>query len=164
MTKVFGIVGWKNSGKTTLMERLIAHFDEMGLYVGAIKRAHHTVQLDQPGTDSFRYRESGARQVALVSQSRVGFFEERRDLGEPELPRIIAQFADADLILIEGFKTSPHPKIEARRAINKNKGPLGSASKKIVAIASDFDEEETGILPHFALDDVNAIARFILNY
>lgn len=164
MTVIFGVAGWKNSGKTTLMSRLVAHFDGVGLKTGAIKRAHHSIQLDTPGTDSFRYRESGAAKVALVSESRVGYFEERRDEGEPELSDVIDRLMPCDIILIEGFKTGLHPKIETRRKEGRENRPLGDAAHYIAAVAGDSQDFAVPGLPFFDLNDIPAIADFVLNF
>ena len=106
---VFGITGWKNAGKTTLVERLVAEFVRRGFRVATIKHAHHDVEIDQPGRDSFRHRAAGAVEVALVGGRRYAIMREQ---DEPTLAEVLARLSPADLILIEGYKREPHPKIE----------------------------------------------------
>ena len=111
MNPVFGITGWKNAGKTTLTERLVAEFVRRGWKVATVKHAHHAADIDHPGTDSFRHRAAGATEVALVTAGRFAIVREQE---EPSLGEVLARLAPADLVLVEGFKTAPHPKIEVR--------------------------------------------------
>ncbi|MGD0533655.1 MAG: molybdopterin-guanine dinucleotide biosynthesis protein B [Methyloceanibacter sp.] len=161
---VFGITGWKNSGKTTLTARLIAEFTKRGYVVSAIKHAHESFDIDQPGRDSYRLREAGARRVVLSSPKRWALMHELRD--EPEMPldQILAEVGDSDLVLIEGYKREPFPKIEIRRDGGASRQPLAKSSPQIVAIASDRPSEEEDGLPTFHLDDVSAMADFIVQY
>lgn len=157
---VFGITGWKNSGKTRLVTRLVAEFTARGLKVSTVKHAHHSFDIDHPGTDSFRHREAGAQQVALVSGRRWALMHELNGDEEPPLNEILARLAPCDLILIEGYKRESHPKIEARRAESADRGALAPRDPNILAVASDHDlPAET--LPVFHLDDVPAMADFI---
>ena len=112
---VFGITGWKNSGKTTLTARLIAEFTGRGYRVCAVKHAHESFDIDQPGRDSYRLREAGARRVLLSSPRRWALMHELS--GDPEMPldRLLGEAAGFDLVLIEGYKREPFPKIEIRR-------------------------------------------------
>ena len=109
--RVFGVTGWKNSGKTMLVERLIAEFVRRGWRVSAVKHAHHDVDIDQPGRDSFRHRVAGASEVALVGGRRYAIMREQ---AEPTLAEVLARLAPADLVLIEGYKREAHTKIEVR--------------------------------------------------
>jgi len=153
---VFGVTGWKNAGKTTLVERLIAEFVRRGLRVATIKHAHHDVEIDQPGRDSFRHRAAGAVEVALVGGLRYAIMREQE---EPTLAEVLVRLAPADLILIEGFKREPHPKIEVRGG----SGPsLAANDPSIVAIAADAAPSDTQ-LPWFKRDDVTGIADFVAN-
>jgi molybdopterin-guanine dinucleotide biosynthesis protein B len=153
---VFGVTGWKNAGKTTLVERLIAEFVRRGLRVATIKHAHHDVEIDQPGRDSFRHRAAGATEVALVGGLRYAIMREQE---EPTMAEVLARLAPADLILIEGFKREPHPKIEVRGG----SGPsLAANDPSIVAIATDAAPTDTH-LPWFKRDDVTGIADFVAN-
>jgi molybdopterin-guanine dinucleotide biosynthesis protein B len=161
--RVFGVVGWKNSGKTTLMAKLIAEFARRGVTVAAVKHAHHEFDVDQPGRDSFKFRQAGAREVAVVSSRRVAIMHELRGEDEPELEAVIERLRGSELILVEGFKTRGHPKIEARRSDAAQRDPLAGAVPNVVAIAADH-ETDGGRLPVFALDDAAAIADFISAY
>lgn len=153
---VFGVTGWKNAGKTTLVERLIAEFVRRGLRVATIKHAHHDVEIDQPGRDSFRHRAAGATEVALVGGLRYAIMREQE---EPTLAEVLARLAPADLVLIEGYKREPHPKIEVRGG----PGPsLAADDSSIVAIAADTAPTDTR-LPWFKRDDVNGIADFVVH-
>ena len=109
--KLFGVVGWKNSGKTGLMERLIAAFAAQGLSVSAIKHAHHTFDVDHPGKDSYRHRAAGATEVLLSSRNRWALMHELRDAAEPPLEALIARLSPVDLVLVEGYKRDRHPKV-----------------------------------------------------
>lgn len=158
--RVFGIAGWKNSGKTTLTERLVAEFTRRGFAVSTVKHAHHAFDIDKEGTDSFRHRAAGAREVAIVSEGRWALMHELRGEREPPLDRILERLAACDLVLIEGYKREPHPKIEARRRDAKDTAPLSVADPAIVAVASDAPQPgET--LPVFDIDDIRSIADFI---
>jgi molybdopterin-guanine dinucleotide biosynthesis protein B len=156
MTKpfVFGITGWKNAGKTTLTERLVAEFVRRGWRVSTIKHAHHTVDIDQPGTDSFRHRAAGATEVALVGGQRYAIMREQ---AEPPLSEVLARLGPADLVLIEGYKRESHPKIEVRAG---DVPSLAANDPAIVAIAADAAPFDT-TLPWFRRDDIAAIADFI---
>jgi molybdopterin-guanine dinucleotide biosynthesis protein B len=150
---VFGVTGWKNAGKTTLTERLVAEFVRRGWTVATVKHAHHAADIDTPGTDSFRHRAAGAAEVALVTGQRYAIVRER---GEAALAEVLARLAPADLVLVEGYKREPHPKIEVRAAESP---PMDAAIHNIVAIASDRRPPDGP--PWFARDDVGAIADFI---
>ena len=159
-TPIFGITGWKNSGKTTLTTRLIAEFVRRGHRVASVKHAHHAFDVDTPGTDSFRHREAGASEVAIASGARVALMQELRGAEEPGLAEILDRLAPADLVLIEGYKREGHPKIECRRAEGAPGKALAPADPTVVAVASDMPVD-TRPLPCFDLDDIGAIADFI---
>ncbi|MGR3494714.1 molybdopterin-guanine dinucleotide biosynthesis protein B [Citreimonas sp.] len=158
--KLYGVTGWKNAGKTTLMERLVTEITGRGLRVSTVKHAHHDTDVDQPGRDSFRHRQAGASQVMLASPRRWALMTELRDAPEPALEDLLPRLDPVDLVLVEGYKRAPHPKIEAWRAIN-GKLPLATKNDTIRAIAAD-GPVETG-LPVLDLDDVVAVADFILS-
>ncbi|MCZ4353142.1 molybdopterin-guanine dinucleotide biosynthesis protein B [Roseovarius aestuarii] len=163
--KVFGITGWKNAGKTGLMERLVTDITARGLSVSTIKHAHHSFDVDQPGRDSFRHRAAGAQEVLLASAHRVALMQELRGAPEPSLDQLLARMSPVDLILIEGYKRSPHPKVEAVRAIN-NHPLLAKDDSTIRAIACDDapDLDKTAFNGAvFNLNDTAAIAGFILS-
>lgn len=162
-TPVFGITGWKNSGKTQLVTRLVAEFTARGFRVSTVKHAHHNFDIDRPGADSYRHREAGASEVALVSGRRWALMHELRNEEEPTLAEILSRLAPCDLILIEGYKREDHPKIEARRTETVDRGPLAPKDPNILAVAADHAlPEET--LPVFDLDDVSAMTDFIQDH
>ena len=156
--KVYGIIGWKNSGKTSLMERLVAKITGQGFSVSTVKHVHHAVDLDQPGKDTFRHRTAGAREVVLASADRFALMVEHRG-PEPELAAVLARLAPFDLVLVEGYKRDAHPKIEVWRAATGQ--PLIQPGDPLVrAVATDA----ALVLPVPVLDlnDTDAVARFIL--
>ena len=157
--RVLGITGWKNSGKTTLTERLVAELAGRGWKVSTVKHAHHDFDIDKPGSDSFRHRQAGAAEVAIVSDRRWALMHELRGEAEPPLEQILARLAPCDLVIVEGYKREGHAKIEARRLDAKDTTPLSSADPAIVAIAADHPVEGEK-LPVFRLDDISAIADF----
>jgi len=156
---IYGVTGWKNSGKTGLVERLVTEFTTRGLRVSTIKHAHHVFDVDQPGTDSHRHRQAGASEVLLASGRRVALMQELRGADEPKLAELLVRLSPVDLVLIEGYKREAHPKIEAHRASTGN--PLIAPDDDTVrAVASD--SELPLDRPVFDLDDTGAIADFIL--
>ena len=159
-TPVFGVTGWKNSGKTTLVTRLVAEFTRRGLKVSTVKHAHHAFDIDKPDTDSFKHRQAGASEVMIVSGYRWALMHELRDEDEPPLEAALARISPCDLIVVEGYKREGHPKLEARRAESQKSEKLAPGDPSIVAIASDHDTEG-GTLPVFPLDDAAAICNFI---
>lgn len=159
--RVFGITGWKNSGKTTLTERLVTELVERGFRVSTIKHAHHDFDIDIPGTDSFRHRAAGASEVAVVSANRWALMHETRDNSEAELADILAHLSPCDLVLVEGYKREHHLKIEARRKNTATRAPLSETDPHIVAVAADHTIPDAR-LPVFDLDDIPGIADFIV--
>ena len=159
--KIFGVTGWKNSGKTGLMERLITEFTARGLSVSSIKHAHHSFDIDHPGRDSYRHRDAGARQVLLASRNRWALMHELRDEDEPSLGDLLKQLSPVDLVLIEGYKRDRHPKIEAHR---KETGQplIAPEDETIVAVASDTSVSVDR--PVLDLNDTASIANFIAQY
>lgn len=162
MAFVFGITGWKNSGKTTLTERLVSEFVRRGRRVSTVKHAHHSFDIDTEGTDSFRHRAAGAGEVAIVSGNRWALMHELRDEAEPPLEAILVRLSPCDIVLVEGFKRDSHPKIECRRRQARDTAPLGPDIPNVVAIAADHAVADAA-RPVFSLDDVAAIADFIEN-
>lgn len=164
-TKVFGITGWKNSGKTGLVVSLVAQLKARGYRVATIKHAHHTFDVDQPGKDSYRHREAGAEQVLIASRQRWALLHELSDQPEPTLAQLLDKLTPVDIVLVEGFKASPHPKLAVIRP-QHNPEPLPDA-EPLVAIASDdpVNPADYGCNgPRFALDDTGAICDFIVDY
>lgn len=157
--RLYGVTGWKNAGKTTLVERLVAHFTAVGLTVATVKRAHHDARTDTPGTDSDRHRAAGARQVLLVTPARWALMTEAP---EPPLKALLARLDPADLVLVEGYKHAPHPKIECHRAAAARGQPIAATNPTIDALASDAPDTLPPLgRPLFLLDDIPAIAGFI---
>ncbi|WP_238368402.1 molybdopterin-guanine dinucleotide biosynthesis protein B [Mesobacterium pallidum] len=156
--RIYGVTGWKNAGKTGLMERLVAEFTARGLTVSTVKHAHHSTDVDQPGTDSHRHRQAGAGQVLLASPNRWALMTELRGADEPPLAELLTQLAPCDLVLVEGYKQAPHPKVEAWRVENA-KPPIAETNPTIRALA--IKGEVTTPLPRLDLDDTAAIADFI---
>ena len=156
--KLWGIAGWKNSGKTGLMERLVAEFTARGLRVSTVKHAHHSFDVDHPGKDSYRHRAAGAAQVMLSSGTRWALMTELQGADEPPLVNLLAQLAPVDLVLVEGFKRESHPKIEAHRT-ETGQGLLAPGDPTIHAVASDSAPETDR--PVLDLDNTRAIADFI---
>src|SRR5918998_4137865 len=152
MSPVFGVTGWKNSGKTTLVTRLVAEFTRRGYAVSTVKHAHHEFDIDKPNTDSFRHREAGAREVMIVSGHRWALMHELRDEAEPPLGAALERLSPCDLILVEGYKREGHPKIETRRRGAARGDPLAPGDPSIVAVAADFDTDPDG-RNLFGLDD-----------
>lgn len=157
--RLYGVVGWKNSGKTGLVERLVSEITGRGFTVSTIKHAHHKVDVDQPGTDSYRHRQAGAEEVILASGGRVAIMQELRGAPEPGLSDLVARLSPVDLVLVEGYKREAHPKIEAHRA-ETGQPLIAREDDTVRAIASDEALEIDR--PVLDLDDTAAIANFIL--
>ncbi len=158
--KVFGIAGFKNSGKTTLVVELVGEFSGRGLRVATVKHAHHEFDIDQPGKDSYRHRAAGAEEVIVASRRRWAHVRELGDAPEPSLDELLGRFGDVDIVLIEGYKHGDHPKIEVRR-IALDHPPLVGESDTIRAVVADGPLDDLPV-PLLARDDVAAIADFIL--
>jgi molybdopterin-guanine dinucleotide biosynthesis protein MobB len=157
--RLYGVTGWKNAGKTGLMERLVAEMVARGLRVSTVKHAHHSFDVDHPGRDSYRHRQAGAGEVLLASRQRVALMRELRGQEEPALADLLAMLAPCDLVLIEGYKRDRHPKVEAYRAETGN-ALIAPGDPTIRAVASDVALDLDR--PVFDLDDTGAIADFIL--
>lgn len=156
--RVYGVIGWKNSGKTSLMERLVSEITRRGFSVSTVKHVHHTVDLDQPGKDTYRHRAAGAREVVLASADRLAIMVEHRG-PEPELPAVLARLAPVDLILVEGYKRDAHPKVEVWR--EETGHPLIQPGDPLVrAVATDASLSLP--VPVLDLNDTRAVADFIL--
>ena len=163
---VFGITGYSGAGKTTLLEALIPLFVARGLRVSLIKHTHHDFDIDKPGKDSWRLREAGCAEVMLLSNRRWALMHELRGAAEPSLDQQLALLAPCDLVLIEGYKDAPYPKLEVYRLDNETPLLLATAPGNIVAVASDTAITlPSGIdIPVFDLGDREGIANFILAY
>ena len=159
---VFGLAGWSGSGKTSLLIRLLPELTGRGLLVSTVKNAHHNFDVDQPGKDSHAHREAGAHEVMVSSQHRWALMHENRGGAEPDLAALVSHMTAVDLVLVEGFKSYPHPKLEVHRAA-LGKPILCGGDDHIVAVASDGPLSGVKI-PVLDLDDTVAIADFIVQH
>ncbi len=164
--RVFGITGWKNSGKTTLVAALVAEFTARGLQVSTVKHAHHDFEIDQEGTDSWKHRKAGAKETALVSSRRWALMHELKEEDEPSLEDMLDKLAPCDLVLVEGFKRAHHPKIETIRNADSGKSkqaPVWQDNDTVVAIATP-DPDTNCSLPRFHLNAISEITDFIIDH
>ena len=156
--KVVGIIGWKNSGKTFLAQKIIKKLNEKGLSVSSIKRAHHDFDIDKPDTDSYLHRKSGSKQVIISSAKRWAKITELDGEKEKKLSELLNELKKPDIVIVEGFKHETHPKIEI---INTSKSEhLFKQLKNIVAIISD--EKLSIPIPQFKKNEIDLIVEFIL--
>jgi molybdopterin-guanine dinucleotide biosynthesis adapter protein len=160
--RTIGFAGWSGAGKTTLIVKLIPELNRRGLSVSTIKHAHHNFDLDQPGKDSYEHRAAGAEEVLVASANRVALMRELRGAPEPSLGELFRLLKNVDLVLVEGFKRDPLPKIEIFRAAN-GKPPLYPDDRNIVALISDAATLSSG-LPHASIDDIAAAADLLLEH
>ncbi len=159
--KIFGFAGYSGSGKTTLIEKLIPLFVQRGLKVSLVKHAHHTFDVDQPGKDSFRHRHAGCTEVLVTSSRRWAMMHELRGAAEPTLKEQIERLSPCDLLLVEGFKHEPIPKLEVYRA-EVGESMIHPHDSNIVAIASDARVDTK--LPQLDINAPEAIAAFVLQH
>jgi molybdopterin-guanine dinucleotide biosynthesis protein B len=159
--KVIGIAGYSGSGKTTLIEKLIPVLVREGLRVSLIKHAHHEFDVDQPGKDSYRHRHAGCSEVLISSSKRWALMHELRGAEEPRLQELLAQLAPCDLVIIEGYKAEPVPKVEVHRRAGHTP-LLHPGDANVVAVATDEPLETR--LPQLDVNDAEAVARFIVHY
>ena len=159
--RIFGFAGWSGSGKTTLLTAVIPELMARGLRVSTIKHAHHEFDIDRPGKDSWRHREAGAREVMVASTRRWAIMHELRGDPEPTLEELVARMSPVDLLLVEGWKRHPHPKIEVHRP-SLGKKLLYPDDPHVVAIASD--EALAAPIPLLPLGDAGAVAAFISDH
>ncbi len=156
--KTIGFIGYSNSGKTTLIEKLIPIFRARGLSVSAIKNAHHGFDMDRPGKDSFRYREAGAGQVLIATGQRWALLTETPEQSAT-LEELLHRLDACDLVIIEGFKSEGRvPRIEVRRTAN-TEPPIFPHDPNVIAVAADYEVETD--LPRLDLNDPEAVADFI---
>jgi molybdopterin-guanine dinucleotide biosynthesis adapter protein len=156
---VIGIAGWSGAGKTTLLTRVIPRLVARDLRVSTIKHAHHAFDVDQPGKDSHTHRMAGATEVLVSSANRFALMHELRGKREWTLDALLEKLSEVDLVLVEGFKTQAHPKLEVFRGV-VGKPPLHPEDENIVAIASDGPLEAR--VPVVSLDDVEAVADILV--
>lgn len=160
--KALGIAGWSGSGKTTLILSLLGEFARRGLRVSTVKHAHHKVEIDTPGKDSYEHRAAGAHEVMLITGKRFALMHDFPNPDEETpLADLVARMAPVDLLLIEGFKSYPHPKLEVHRP-SVGKPLLASQDPYIIGIACDDDPAMSLSLPCLPLNDPAAVADFVL--
>ena len=162
MQKVIGVCGFKNSGKTTLVEKLVRYLTEQGFKISTVKHAHHDFDIDHEGRDSFRHRKAGATEVAVVSQNRFAIMNELRGAEPPALDAILEKLSACDLVIVEGYKRDTHDKIEVRN-LDINHPVLAGADPSIVAIAANGGIANAAV-PVFNRDDVSNLAQFIIKH
>ena len=160
--RVLGLAGWSGSGKTTLVTRLIPALRAQGLRVSTLKHAHHDFDVDQPGKDSYEHRAAGAAEVLVSSARRWALMHELRGAPELTLAELLARMTRVDLVIVEGFKRDRHPKLEIHRP-SVGKPLLCREDETIRGIATDVPVPGLPV-PRIALDDVPAIARFVLEH
>ncbi|MGE5504622.1 MAG: molybdopterin-guanine dinucleotide biosynthesis protein B [Actinomycetota bacterium] len=160
--RVFGITGRSGSGKTTLMVRLLPWLRQIGISVSTVKQAHERFDVDQPGKDSYEHRMAGAREVMVASARRWALMHEYRDHPEYTMDQLLARMTPVDLVLVEGFRTWAHDRIEVVRA-STGRDPLYPGDKRVVAVASDGPLPDCPV-PVLDLDDVEAIGRLVLKH
>ena len=159
--KIFGFAGYSGSGKTTLIEQLIPRFTARGINVSLIKHAHHTFDVDAPGKDSYRHRKAGCTEVLVTSSRRWALMHELRGAPEPSLQELVARMSACDLLLVEGFKREPIPKLEVYRR-DVGEPLIHPHDQNIVAIASDAPVEAP--IPRLDLNAPDDIAAFVLRH
>ncbi len=158
-TRVLGVVGWSGSGKTTLLVKLIPLLASRGLRVATLKHAHHSFDVDKPGKDSYEHRKAGASEVIVSSSRRWVHMHEVGTGTEATLAELLRKLSPCDLVLIEGYKSERHPKMEVfRQAVGKS--PLHVGDDRIVAVASDLPLPSADI-PVVDLNDIGAVAQTV---
>jgi molybdopterin-guanine dinucleotide biosynthesis protein B len=158
--RVIGLAGWSGAGKTTLLARVLPRLVARGIRVSTVKHAHHSFDLDQPGKDSHTHRHAGATEVLISSANRWALMHELRGAPEPQLDALLTHLSPVDLVIVEGFKHGPHPKLEVFRAA-VGKPPLHPDDPHIVAVAADVALPRARV-PVLALDDDEAIVDTLL--
>ncbi len=159
MSAVLGFAGYSGSGKTTLLEQVIGHLVAWGVRVSLIKHAHHEFDVDVPGKDSWRHRKAGAHEVMVASDQRWALMHEHRGAPEPALDALIERLSPCDLVLVEGFKKDPIPKLEVwRRSHGAER--LSGEDPWIIGLVTD--EPQEGMLPCLDINDPESVARFIV--
>jgi molybdopterin-guanine dinucleotide biosynthesis protein B len=160
--RIFGLAGWSGSGKTSLLVRLLPELNRRGLRVSTLKHAHHGFDVDQPGKDSWEHRNAGAVEVMVSSTRRWALMHEHRGAPEASLDELLAHMTPVDLVIVEGYKTHPHPKLEVHRA-SIGKPLLCHEDPDVVAVAADTPVDGLKV-PLLRLDDTAAIAAFVVGH
>lgn len=158
--RIIGLAGWSGAGKTTLVAKLLPAIIARGLTVSTVKHAHHGFDVDHPGKDSFTHRAAGATEVMVASSVRFALLHELRGAPEPPFADLLAKMSPVDLVLVEGFKREPHPKLEVYREAN-GKPLIHPEDPYIVAVTSDRPIASLA-LPWVSLDDIAAIVDLLL--
>ncbi|CAN5204392.1 hypothetical protein BH09PSE6_BH09PSE6_20420 [soil metagenome] len=156
---MFGITGYSGAGKTTLIERLLGELAVRSIAASVIKHTHHDFDLDQPGKDSHRMREAGAREVMLVGERRWVLMREEAQ-STPDLAHQLERLGDVDLVLVEGFRTAPIPKLEVWRAEHA-RPPRFAGDASIIAIAVDGAAPQDCTVPVYQLNDTASITQLV---
>jgi molybdopterin-guanine dinucleotide biosynthesis protein B len=156
---LIGLAGWSGSGKTTLLAKVIPVLIARGRTVSTVKHAHHELDIDKPGKDSHTHRLAGAREVLVAGAQRWALMHELRDEREPTLSELVTHIAPVDLVIVEGFKSAGHPKIEVHRSA-VGRPLLYPHDPNILAIASDTPPANANV-PTANLDDIEAIATLV---
>ena len=160
--RIIGLAGWSGSGKTTLLAKVIPRIVARGLKVSTLKHAHHGFDVDQPGKDSHTHRMAGASEVLVSSANRWALVHELRGQAEPVLGALLTKLSPVDLVVVEGYKAEPHPKLEVYRA-GIGKPLLHPDDPAIVAVASD-EPLPAARVPVVELDDVERIAEILIRH
>lgn len=163
MPDVVGFAAYSGTGKTTLVSQVIPELRRQGLSIGVIKHAHHSFEIDTPGKDSHEFRKAGAQQVLIASRNRAAWIVERDPAEEPRLADLVGQLCGSglDLIVVEGFKHEPFPKIEVHRA-DRSKALLATADPHVIAVATDSPERVQAEAQTLDLNEPAQVAEFIL--
>jgi molybdopterin-guanine dinucleotide biosynthesis protein B len=158
--RIIGLAGWSGAGKTTLLVKAIPRLIARGLRVSTLKHAHHQFDLDQPGKDSHAHRLAGATEVLVGSSSRFALIHELRGEPEPSLRQLLGKLAPVDLVIVEGYKREPHPKLEVHR-VALGKPLIHPEDAHVVAIASDRPVPQARV-PRIDLDDIEGIVDILV--
>ena len=159
--KIIGVVGWKNTGKTTLIEKLISEFNERNLTVSTIKHSHHNFSVDREGTDSFRHFNAGTKETILASEQKWIKFSRQREEDKPNLSYLIKQIIPVDIVIVEGFKASDHKKVEVVDSTS-DREPLYKSDRTICGFVTNQHKIKNALLPQFERDEVKEICDFIV--
>ena len=159
---ILGVIGFSGNGKTTLLSNLIPKLITRGKTVSTMKHTHHKFDMDQPGKDSYRHREAGAKEVLLTSKNRWALLHELRADPEFDMEDLIAKMAPVDILLIEGFKSHDYPKLEVHRPSTR-KALLAYEDHTIIAVATDEQLDDLDV-KQLDLNDIGQIADFIIDH
>ena len=158
--KVIGIIGWKNSGKTFIAQRIIKKLTQKGINVASIKRADHNFDIDTPNTDSYLHRKAGSKQVIVSSSKRWAKITELDNKKEKRLEELLKELDNTDIVIVEGFKKEFHKKIEIINQSNENY--LFNEIENVIAVVSNSKLNTN--LPQFKKNEIDLIVNFILKY